>query len=189
MRNGIAPAVVAIAGRTSSGKSTLARRLADSLGWPVAAFGAYVRSEARRLNLDTRRETLQELGVELVETVGWNAFVQATLKAAGIVPRDHRGYVVEGVRHREALVSLRALAAPLPVILVYLEVSDKVRDDRLRSRGVSVQRGRAWELHSTEGDIGQILRLEADLVVLSSEDACRTVMSYLSNASMNRDPI
>lgn len=166
--------VIALSGRTKAGKSTIAQALAEQLGWPSASFGDYVRNEARRAGRPDDRETLQELGAELIVRLGWDEFCRRTLAHGGI-EHGPTPCVVEGVRHLDALQGLRQVVQPLPVYLVHLDVVDEERDRRLASEGVSAERGAAWERHSTERDVAEALPDRADLRVAVEETPERPV--------------
>jgi dephospho-CoA kinase len=53
----VKPVVLTFAGRIASGKSTLSRQIAVTLGWPWASFGDYVRAEATRRGFDPTSRT------------------------------------------------------------------------------------------------------------------------------------
>ena len=84
--------VLCLAGRAAAGKSTLAEALVERLGWPSASFGDYVRAQARARSLGANRETLQDLGAQLIETYGWDGFCRRTLaeRASILVGPVHR---------------------------------------------------------------------------------------------------
>jgi thymidylate kinase len=158
------PGLVAISGRTRAGKTTLAHALAADLGWPRASFSEYVRAVARDRGLEQSRRALQDLGAELVATLAPGEFAMGALTNAGLRPRD-APFAIEGVRYVSTLEGLREVAAPLPVALIYLTVSDAERDRRLAAEGVAVAEGRRWEEHPTEHDVLHRLEAVADLVV------------------------
>jgi adenylate kinase family enzyme len=161
--------VVALSGRTKSGKSTVAEALADHLGWPSASFGNFVRSEAASRGIGETREELQDLGEALIEDLGWEEFCLRTLCHVELegssVP-----CIVDGVRHVDALTTLRKIFQPVPVHLVHLEVPDELRDARLATDGVSGEQGKKWEEHSTERDVATLLPEMADLRLPASGD-------------------
>jgi hypothetical protein len=157
--------VVAIAGRTRSGKTTLTTTLATELGWPSASFSSYVRAEARRRAIEENRRGLQDLGAQMIETMGPRAFVEGMFENAGLTVVEHAPLLVEGVRHLTVLEALREVSAPIPTHLVYLNVSDTERNRRLAGEGISAREGEEWEEHSTEQDVLHGLEGQADLVV------------------------
>lgn len=155
--------VIAVSGRIASGKSTLADSLASETGWPVASFGAYVRSVAEQRGLGTDRPTLQAIGSELVRD-GEEPFVIAVLRAAGW--RPGRPAVVEGVRHLTVLRTVRRVAAPLPVLHVHVALSETERNARTVARGDT----ESAENHDTERDARVILEHVADVMADGAAD-------------------
>jgi dephospho-CoA kinase len=161
--------VVALSGRTKSGKSTVAEAFAERLGWPNASFGNFVRSEAASRGIGETREELQDLGEALIEDLGWEEFCLRTLRH-GELDGNSVPCIVDGVRHVNALTTLRKIFQPIPVHLVHLEVPDELRDTRLAADGVSSEQGKEWEEHSTERDVATLLPEMADLRLPASCD-------------------
>lgn len=154
--------VVALAGRTRAGKTTLATALGRRLAWPTTSFSAFVRATATRRGLPESRRTLQDLGAAMIEDEGARAFVLGALAQAGAL---NGPFVIEGVRHLVTLEALRQVVRPRALGLIYLKVSDGERDRRLELEGVAAAEGRVWETHSTERDVLDALDRAADLVI------------------------
>jgi dephospho-CoA kinase len=103
--------VIAFAGRIGAGKSSVAKALADHLGWKLASFGAYVRTVVSSRGLSLSRESLQAVGEEL-EAKDTTALCRAVLNAAFWQPGEP--LVIEGIRHVRVLEILKTLVAPQP---------------------------------------------------------------------------
>jgi len=169
--------VLALAGRTTAGKTTIATELSKQLGWPRAAFGDFVRNEAVAAGLDVEREMLQALGAELIEQLGWTEFCLRVLRHAGL-SASSVPCIVEGIRHTEALSTLVAIFAPTPVRLVYITLTDGERNKRLAFEDVSASRGKRWEQHSTEREVA-MLADRAALVLPSDADAVPNIRAWV----------
>jgi cytidylate kinase len=174
-------AVIAISGRLRAGKTTLAHGLAEALGCPQASFGDYVRAKAREQGLADDRATLQDLGERLIAEEGRPAFCEHTLGLVG-AGRDTVPLVVEGVRHADALSTLRELFAPVRVVLVHIETAEQVRRARMQEEVDGEAQLAAVEDHSTEQDSKVLLPGAADVVVsglAGTEVARDAVVSWL----------
>jgi dephospho-CoA kinase len=158
----IAPAVLAFSARQASGKSTVSTEVAEELGWPRAGFGDYLRRIATERGLSTDREILQELGERFVRD-NLERFCRNVLDSVGWEPGE--GIIVDGIRHAQSIKVLRDIVRPMPVFLVYIDVPDAIRSDRLRARGVSEDFAKRHEQHSTEAEVIEILPKLADLRV------------------------
>jgi dephospho-CoA kinase len=158
------PFVLTFSGSIASGKTTIARLIAEKNGFAFASFGDFVRKEARRQGMDpTSRDVLQRHGNELIEK-GWQPFCQAVL--ADIAWTGDHGLVVDGIRHVEALETLRDLVGPLRLFLVYISIDNQTRRVRLRDRGVGEEQTiEKSDLHDTEQQVRGILEQRADLRV------------------------
>lgn len=154
--------VVCFAGGIGSGKSAVSGRVATLLGWPRVGFGDYVRTVARERGLDEARETLQEIGAELVAK-NLERFCQSVLKQAK--RSTDESLVVDGIRHVEVLDAVRRLVSPARLVLIFIDVDLAVRKARLLEEGINGVRLGELESHSTEIQVGDRLRNAADLVV------------------------
>jgi len=164
--------IIALAGPSKSGKTTLAKKLAVELGVVVASFGDQVRKEAFRKGLsDPSTRELQMVGAELLETdvVG---FCQAALKDAGFSPSH--GLVVDGIRHVVALSAIKVLVGEQPVKLVYLESSLAKRQ---KLSLLTAHQLKEIDTHPVEND-AEKLRAIADLVLDTTDeiDKCFAIL-------------
>lgn len=155
--------LVAIAGAIASGKSELARELARRWNCPRASFGGLVAEEAARRSLSTDRDTLQQLGAELIDTLGWVEFCDRTLRLAGASWTSDR-VVIDGIRHLEAIETLRSGFAPVPIPLVYVACDPSIRVGRQLARGAGRAEIERWDADPTE-QAQDVLRASADLIV------------------------
>jgi len=155
--------LAAISGAIASGKSELARELTKTWNCPRASFGAFVMTEATRRTLPTDRDTLQQVGPELIEQLGWEEFCARTLRLAG-ASWESDSVVVDGIRHLEAIDTLRAGFRPVPIPLVYVACDSSTRLARQLARGATRAEVERWEADLTE-QAQAMLRASADLVV------------------------
>jgi adenylate kinase family enzyme len=125
------PVVIGLAGKRGSGKSTIARRLAKEHGFVHASFGDAVRREAVARALSTDTPTLQSLGRALIDEWGWIRFCQAVMDSIPESPR----IVIDGIRHADAVKTLRHLVAPSRFELVFVQLAHEMRLERIRDRG------------------------------------------------------
>jgi transcriptional regulator with XRE-family HTH domain/dephospho-CoA kinase len=155
------PLVVGFAGRIGSGKSTLSVEVARVLGWPRASFGDYLRTLARSSGLDESREVLQELGESLIEQ-GAEEFCRAVLTHYGWSAGEP--LIIDGIRHVEVIRALRKLVAPLEVRVIFLDVDEKKRLERLQKFDETISNKLATvESHPTEHQVRETLPEQADL--------------------------
>lgn len=154
--------VVGFSGKIGSGKSTLSKGVANSLGWPVISFGDYVRKEASKQGLGHERETLQELGALLASNPA--GFCECLLSESNWTP--DLSIVIDGIRHVSILSALRDLVHPATVFLVHVVVREEVRRLRMADRESGAFRNySSIESHSTEVEVASNLHDVADLVV------------------------
>jgi dephospho-CoA kinase len=155
------PIVIGVAGGIGSGKTEFARVLATRIDARSVSFGDFVRSKAAERGLENTRESLQELGERLIAEMGWEAFATSV-----ITPWDRTGHlVVDGVRHVDAVLAVRAAVMPAPFRLVYLDVDVDTRKMRLTERPSDARDLSKWDAHPTEREVHSTLQSMADLVL------------------------
>lgn len=158
------PCIIALSSQIGAGKSTLGHELSRAFGIPRISFGKYVRSVARKRGLPESRTVLQEIGQSLVEadTFGFTRSVLSSLWK--------NGAVVDGIRHVQVLQAIREIVAPIPILLVYVDVDEPIRRQRLAQRGMRPEEIEAADNHSTEQQVRQALRKAAALHVSGEAD-------------------
>ncbi|MDB4766752.1 AAA family ATPase [bacterium] len=157
--------IIAFSGKISSGKTTLSKEIASNLGIACASFGDYVRSIARERGLDEKdRRIVQNVGQSLIES-GWREFCNSVLEAANW--RNGDSIVVDGIRHCQAVATIKEIVKPQPFRLIYVEVDSNLRLERLGKNSTEMAR---MDAHSTEADVQNVLRSIADKCVDGSRD-------------------
>ena len=157
--------VVCLSGRIGSGKTSLSAALASARGATSVSFGAYVRSVAVVRGLDaTHRETLQDLGAELIEEHGYEWLCRQVVGAANWDGKHD--LIVDGIRHAGVLEAIRSMMAPAKTVLLHLELdSESELRRRDEGRSFSPERRTEVEKHSTERDVQSSLPAGADLTL------------------------
>jgi dephospho-CoA kinase len=184
----MAGVVVGVIGKIRSGKSSLSRSLSEHLNWPYVSFGDEVRTVAQQRGLDPLRETLQEIGEELVANSA-QQFCEAVIGQAEWQPGQ--SLVIDGIRHLKIVEILRDLVRPSVLRLVYVKTDDDVREVRLAGEIANGQELYRIEHHSTEAQVGTILPSLADLVVDGAKplnSLIREIKTWLDEASIKREP-
>jgi len=160
--------IIVFGGSSQTGKTTLARMLADLLRCKFVSFGDYVRGEARRRGvLSPTRKNLQDLGQELVQ-VDVMSFCREVLKTVSFYPGE--GLVVDGLRHKEAFQAISDLSSGQSIKLIYLYAPVEVRNARNGNQGGSFDLQNI-DAHEVESQTNFQIRDMADLAVDASRDA------------------
>jgi dephospho-CoA kinase len=174
--------VLAFAGRMGSGKTTLTTAVASVLRCKRASFGDYVRHIVTARGLEQTRQNLQEIGTELLEQDKLQ-FCSDVLHHAGWTPGE--ALVIDGLRHAETIDLIRKLVSPLRLKIVYLEVDDDIRIERLRARGEGERDVLSLaEAHSSEQQVASILARQAHLIIDSIapvQECVRRVVEWAQN--------
>jgi adenylate kinase family enzyme len=157
----LSPEIVALCGPSRSGKSTLARHLAEKTGAAFISFGEFVRSEFAQSApgvLPTRRE-LQDFGQSLVSSDP-KGFLERALSAQPAPPRAV--LVLDGLRHVRLLVLLREQYPESKIRVIFVEAG--LHERAQRSYPITVEELSRSDSHEVEDDASR-LRNQADLVV------------------------
>ena len=169
--------IIVFGGSSHTGKTTLARRLADLLQCKFVSFGDNVRSEAkRRGTLAPTRKDLQDLGQELVQS-DVVSFCRAVLSTVSFSPGER--LVIDGIRHREAFQAISDLSGGQSIKLIYLYAPVEIRNARNGNQGGSFD---LWNVdaHEVESQTNSQIRDMADLAVDASRDA-NEVFAQIAN--------
>lgn len=148
---------VCIAGQIGSGKTMLADAVAASVAGSVRrSFGDTVRRHAEASGRAADRHSLQTVGEHLIN----HELVDFVAETIGFLSPQTALLVLDGVRHPLALAEIRRQLPRVPVVLVYVQTANEVRQQR------AIVRGEDWSstAHPVESEILD-LPLIADLVV------------------------
>jgi len=174
--------VLALAGRIGSGKTTLTTALARVLECKRASFGDYVRHVVMTRGIEPTRENLQKIGTELLEQNRLR-FCSEVLHHSGWTPGE--ALVIDGLRHAETIDLIQQLVSPLRLRIVYLEIDDDIRLERLGARGEGEREALFLaEAHSSEQQVTSILARQADLTIDSAapvRECVRRVVEWAQN--------
>lgn len=156
--------ILGFAGAIGSGKSTISSAVAEACGLSRVSFGDYVREQAKERGLDSiTREALQAVGSSLISE-GWVPFCKSVLAMAQW--KQNQSLVIDGIRHVEAVETLRMLVAPTPFRLIFLLTNEETRHARLLRRGIVYgEKQRQIEAHPTEKEVHTLLSSVADYCI------------------------
>jgi adenylate kinase len=173
--------VIGLTGSLGSGKTTLAKRLADALSCKTVGFGTYVRLEAQRRELSDDRKILQDLGAELLEANPL-AFCKSVIGLADWQPGVP--LIIEGIRHAEILPVIEDAISPSKLILVYIEIDKDKLLERIEKRGTEdLTKIKEYQEHSTEIQVMTELPSYAHIFVdgsISEEEQAQFIIEQLN---------
>lgn len=155
---------IALAGGAGSGKSTVARAIADRLGAHVAGFGDFVRHLAAEAGEGTSRADLQRLGQSCVD-MNPGEFVHEFLAWAA---PPQGPLVIDGVRHHAVDQVLRAWAASNGRDYALVLIDTAIQDRAARRTGGDLAGIHAIDGHPVEREATHDLPGVADAVVVGS---------------------
>jgi dephospho-CoA kinase len=168
---------VAFAGKIGSGKTAVSIALAKTLGWSRSSFGDYVRVQTQERGLPTNRHNLQLVGTELLRD-DIRSFCHSVLRSSGWT-KGHN-LVIDGLRHVETIEIIRELVHPAKLRIIFVDVSDATRIQRLRQGRLDEYDGLAKaESHSSEQQVVAIRQSWADLIV-DGEKPIQAIIEELS---------
>ena len=144
--------VIGLAGGIGSGKSTIARALSVHFQCPIVSFGDYVRRIAEKSGQRTSRYQLQAISEALLSSLGPQGLTRAVLAEANWDRRQ--SLIVDGIRLPAVIDALRVEAAPLLVVILYLDVPPDVRAERFAARdNLSSRELAGLDEHLTEREV------------------------------------
>jgi 2-phosphoglycerate kinase len=157
--------VIAFAGAIGTGRSEIARLVADRLNWPIVKFSDHIKDIARNNGDDPEdRAVLQRIGQELVLDDP-DGFVRAVLGRAEWRPGNN--LIVDGLRHTEIRLALKQQVSDVAVLrVVYVALDEDSRQDQAqRDRQIAERMLSRYDRDLTEAQVLRILPSYADLRV------------------------
>lgn len=177
--NGIKPIIITIGGKIGSGKTTLSKYLNESLNIPNASFGDYIRKVAEKENKSMDRETLQKLGDRLISE-GVTKFCLKFLNYAKW--SNGRSLIIEGVRHKEVLFTLRELTYSDRFLFIYVSIDEKTRKQRIIAKNKNLFDNLDYiERHPTEIQVQNNLINQADIIISNEQEISQTGMNLIKD--------
>lgn len=145
---------ICVAGKTCSGKSTLAKKTAIHTGYPLVSFGGILNEHLVRSDLLVTRDTLQNLGQELINQLGYEGFLQWIIEHSPHIQWDN-SLVIDGLRH--GAIYSRLVETFPRIVLIYCGCDLEIQITRLIERD-KVDRGEAERIisHETEQYIAEL---------------------------------
>ena len=120
-----------MAGKICSGKSTLAKKIATHTGYPLVSFGEILNDHLMRSDLPVTRDTLQRLGQELINQLGYEGFLQWSIEHSPHIQWDST-LVIDGLRH--GAIYSRLVEIFPHIVLIYCVCDRETQLTRLMER-------------------------------------------------------
>jgi len=155
-------------GKICSGKSTLAKFLAEKFSLPIISFGGYIKSYCVQNNLSTDRKNLQDIGESFINADHKKFLKNAIAFSAG----DKKNLAFEGVRHRAILNEIRETSETAVFIFVKADIETRYKRYVSRERDSdklnTFEQFKESDSHSVEKEIDE-LEESCDIVIDSAE--------------------
>jgi dephospho-CoA kinase len=165
-------------GPIGSGKSSVSKLFASTIGAGWSGFGTVVKEIAVERQLPISREELQILGATLVRNER-TSFCRRVITKATEACKNIA--VIDGLRHVDVLEELRSLVGKGELLCVYVDAPQAVRLARVKTRdGLSAERIAELEKHSTEIEVTNLKEV-ADFIasnVGSVEDCVASIVEW-----------
>jgi adenylate kinase family enzyme len=160
---------ILIIGKICSGKSTLAKDFSKWLKFPIASFGGYLVNYSLQNDLPTDRESLQDLGTQMINNQH-TQFLESVIKYSAPSPSS---LIFEGVRHKVILDEIKKNSSK--TFSIYLDVKEDVRIERFVKREKAIDaNNKALEdfykrsQHPVEQEV-ENLRNECNYIIVSND--------------------
>jgi len=180
--------VIGVTGMPGSGKSSVARRVGETLRWPVYSMGDMVRREVVRRGLELTSPNIERVARLLREDMGEDAVARLLVEELERQPPRSPGIVVDGMR---SLAEARVLSGLGPLCIVAVHASPMTRFQRIMKRS---RRGDAvsWEefverdTNNLRLGIGNLIAL-ADFMIVNEHSLDHALREAERTARMIRD--
>lgn len=161
--------ILGIIGRISSGKSTVAKRLAKHYNAEIISFGRYLVNYSKNKGLPVDRKSLQELGDSFIKSDA-KGFLSNVMQDQ--ISSSTSAVIIEGIRHKNIFNAIKDQSNT--AIFAFIDVPVEIRHQRYRSRlkesdePVSMEKFIEIDTHPVEAEIDSLkmlcnIMLESDL--------------------------
>lgn len=162
--------LIAVTGLPGSGKSIVARMLAEELGFYLVSMGDLVREEVARRGLELTPANIEIIATKLREEKGPDAVARLLLEKLRDRVAGHPGIVIDGVRSIEEVRVLESLGK---VCVVGVHSSPRTRLERLLKRGRvgdvrDIKEFMMRDLYNLSYGVGNLLALADYMIVNDS---------------------
>jgi cytidylate kinase len=167
-------------GPIGSGKTTISRKIAASLGYGWNSFGATVKRIAIEHSIPVRREDLQALGERLIADESPQFCLRVLQEAEGFPLKP---VVIDGLRHAHIRSVLQELSISRLIVCIFVDVDDVTRFSRIQQRdALTAEKIRLLDSHSTEIEVSEGIRGLADFIANNNGAAsscCAAIREWL----------
>jgi len=176
---------IGISGEISSGKTTIAKRLADNHGFGFISFGEFIRYKAEISHIPPSRENYQNLGNHLMRELNPEVFLKECIEHFSPNSRIH---VFDGVRHESIVYELRHIYGSC--FIVFIEADVRLRYQRYRERDraedqlLTLDQFASLSKHPVEQDVVRIAK-SANLLINGNDELAvqeTSIMRLLRNS-------
>jgi len=141
-------------GKICGGKSTLAKKIAERTGYPLISFGGILKDHLVRSDLPVTRESLQRIGQELIDQLGYNGFLRWSIEHSPQIQWND-SLVIDGLRH--GAIYSRLVGMFPRSILVYCVCDPETQLARLMNRDqINTEEARQILSHETEQYVSEL---------------------------------
>lgn len=153
---------IIFSGPIGSGKTSVSKQVAATLGYGWNSFGATVKRIAIERSVPVQRENLQALGERLIADEPRQFCHRVLQEAEGTTLKP---VVIDGLRHAHIRGVLQELSRPRSLVCIYVHVDDATRFSRIQQRdALTPEKIRTLDAHSTESEVSERIRGLADFV-------------------------
>lgn len=170
---------ICVAGKISSGKSTLAKVMSSQIGFPIVSFGGILRDYSMINGLPSKRTNLQRFGQEIIDQFGFEGFIKWTISHSAV--SWDGSLIIDGLRHKEIYEHILNMFPQ--TLLVYCDCDLETQISRTVARdGIGENEAKQILSHETEMHVEE-LRAVAQLVFQPNdrvEDFIKKLDDYIS---------
>ena len=168
---------IGIAGGIASGKTTIAKELAEKYHLQYISFGNVLRNYCQRKHIIPSRKNLQHLGQDMITKYGEKGFMHWIIQNASAVSWE-KGVILDGFRHQDVYQEFNQIFPNS--ILIFCDCSITTRIDRICYRDkISPVEAKKIIEHSSEQKVNN-LKNYADFVY-TQENSLQSLVEYINS--------
>jgi len=150
--------LIGITGKIGSGKSRIAKHIETKYGFRRLSTSDLLKSILKSKNIEPSRENLQDIGDNVIRTIGGSGFM-----AIMLVNLPSENYQIDSIRHLDALHYMKKKYGP-DFVNIFVDTTENTRYSRTEKQYENFEYFKKIDSANTEKEI-ELIKSQSDFII------------------------